>query len=199
MKKKTLLLVLFLILISTNALSQNSVYGTISGDIQENVLIAIYTTNCGGVTLEDLTTTYPNGYYSFEGLSDGRYLVIIAEPAYSFAPGGYWVDIPQTEIQSYDFTTSSLIFGTWGAIRFSTVQMYMTFNSDGSWLLTNELGGEASGTFSLSINEILGGDHVLIVSDDWLDSSYHRYSIDGDTLYIDAGGNAVLNGDWTKQ
>ena len=79
MKKKVILLMLFLMLISTNALSQNTIYGTVTGDVQEGVTVEIYDTNCGGDILEATTETDVNGYYSFGGLSSQRYLVLAEE------------------------------------------------------------------------------------------------------------------------
>ena len=61
---------LLLMFISTNALSQNTITGTISGDVQESVTVYIYETMCGSDILETTTETDTNGYYSFSGLSD---------------------------------------------------------------------------------------------------------------------------------
>jgi hypothetical protein len=110
MKKKALLLMLFLMFISTNALSQNTIYGTVgnvsSGDVQEGVTVELYTTSCGGDILEATTETDVNGYYSFGGLNSQRYLILVEEIGYRFVPVSAWVDIPQTEPQSYDFTAT---------------------------------------------------------------------------------------------
>jgi hypothetical protein len=105
-KKKALLLILFLMLISTNALSQNTIYGTVTGDVQEGVTVELYKTSCGGDILEATTETDVNGYYSFGGLNSQRYLILVEEIGYSFVPVSAWVDIPQTEPQSYDFTAT---------------------------------------------------------------------------------------------
>ena len=79
------------------------IYGNVSGDIQAGVNAGIYRANCGGDILEATTTTNSEGYYSFGGLEDGRYLLVAKKTDYSFS-SSYWVDIQQTEIQSYDFT-----------------------------------------------------------------------------------------------
>jgi hypothetical protein len=84
----------------------DTIYGTISGDIQAGVTVKIYTTNCGGDILEATTETDTNGYYSFGGLNSQRYLLVAEETGYSFVPVSDWVDIPQAEIQSYDFTAT---------------------------------------------------------------------------------------------
>ncbi len=85
----------------------NTVYGTISGDIQAGVTVNIYTTTCGSDILEVTTETDANGYYAFGGLSSQRYLLAAGETGYSFS-SSYWVDIPKTVIQSYDFTARNL-------------------------------------------------------------------------------------------
>jgi hypothetical protein len=80
------------------------IYGNVSGDIQAGVNVSIYRTNCGGDILEATITTNSEGYYSFGGLEDSRYLLVVEKIGYSFS-SSYWVDIPQAEIQSYDFTS----------------------------------------------------------------------------------------------
>lgn len=74
MKKKTLLLILLLMFISTNALSQNIIHGTITGDIQEGVSIIIWSLDCGlTVPVAELTTAQ-NGFWEYSGLENGRWL-----------------------------------------------------------------------------------------------------------------------------
>jgi hypothetical protein len=82
----------------------DTVYGTISGDIQAGVTVELYITSCGGDIMEATTVTDANGYYSLGGLSLQRYLLVADETGYSFVPASGWVDIPQAAIQSYDFT-----------------------------------------------------------------------------------------------
>jgi hypothetical protein len=116
-KKKTLLLILILLFISTNAFSQNPLYGTVTGDVQEGVTVNIYRFNCNGDINAGLPVTNSEGYYWFGGLGSGRYLVVPEDSGYSFAPGGSWVDIPQTESQSYDFTATKLLSCMSGEIQ----------------------------------------------------------------------------------
>jgi hypothetical protein len=104
MKKKTLLLMLVLMFISTNALSQNTIYGNISGDVQEGITVNIYHLTCGVSQPYADSATDEQGYYTIGGLPSGRYLVGPEDADYTFAPGGSWVDIPQDPIQPYDFT-----------------------------------------------------------------------------------------------
>jgi subtilisin len=89
-----------------NACDPNTIYGTISCDIQAGISVSIYKTSCGADILVATTITDENGYYSFDGLISQRYLVAAEKTGYSFIPGFDWVDIPQTEIKSYDFTAT---------------------------------------------------------------------------------------------
>ena len=57
MKKKTLLLMLVLMFISTNALSQSIIHGRVTGDAQAGIVIELYKTGCGGDSLVGSFTT----------------------------------------------------------------------------------------------------------------------------------------------
>jgi hypothetical protein len=103
MKKKALLLMLFLMLISTSVLSQETIYGTVSGDVQAGVNVNVYVVDCGASQPYAALTTDAQGYYATGNLPNGRYLVVPDDAGYSFS-NSKWVDIPQTVIQSYDFT-----------------------------------------------------------------------------------------------
>ncbi len=85
----------------------DTVYGTISGDVQEGVTVIIYIFSCGTPQPHATVTTDAQGYYAIGDLENGRYLVGFEEPDYNFTPVWSWVDIPQTEIQSYDFTSTA--------------------------------------------------------------------------------------------
>jgi hypothetical protein len=107
MKKKALLLMFFLMLISTNALSQNTIYGTVgsvsSGDVLEGVTVEIYKVNCGDTNAIAELITDSDGNYSSLSLVDGRYLVYASKDGYSVIPNSHDVQIPQTVIQPYHF------------------------------------------------------------------------------------------------
>jgi hypothetical protein len=105
MKKKAILLMLALMFVSTNALSQNTISGHVSGDIQEGITVKIYILSCGVPQPHATVTTNILGYYATGDLPNGRYLVVPEDADYTFAPEGSWVDIPQAEIQHYDFTS----------------------------------------------------------------------------------------------
>jgi hypothetical protein len=89
-----------------DACDNDTIYGTISGDVQEGIILNIETYSCGEGTLISTITTNAKGYYAFGGLSSQRYLLAAGETGYSFS-SGFWVDIPQAEIQSYDFTATA--------------------------------------------------------------------------------------------
>ena len=107
MKKKALLLMLVLVFISTNALAQNTIYGTVTGDIQEGVIVSLYRLTCGQYILEDTITTDSAGYYAFSDLYHRLHRVIPENTDYSFAPESVDVQILQTVITSHDFTATS--------------------------------------------------------------------------------------------
>jgi hypothetical protein len=85
----------------------DTIYGTISGDIQEDVTVYLYILNCGATQPHATAITDVQGYYSAGDLPIGRYAIYIAEPGYSFAPKGYWADIPNEPGQSYDSTATA--------------------------------------------------------------------------------------------
>jgi hypothetical protein len=104
MKKKTLLLMLFLMFFSTYALSQNWIQGKISDAVQAGISVELYKTSCGGDVLVDTFTTNAEGYYGFGCLSNGSYKVVPDNSSYLFTPEVINIEIPQSELQSYDFT-----------------------------------------------------------------------------------------------
>jgi hypothetical protein len=87
-----------------DACDENTIYGNISGDVQEDVIVNIYILSCGAPQPHATLTTGVQGYYAMGNLGNGRYLVDTDNESYRFS-SGYWVDIPQTEIQPYNFTS----------------------------------------------------------------------------------------------
>ena len=88
----------------------NTIYGTISGDVQEGIYVGIYKVICGVLQPYIAVITDAQGYYAIGSLANGKFLVAPPDgQGYSFNKG-YWVDIPQTEIQSYDFIAHNLSF-----------------------------------------------------------------------------------------
>jgi hypothetical protein len=86
----------------------DTVYGYVTGDVQAGIVVNVYVLNCGAPQPYATVTTDTQGYYATGALATGRYFVGPDDAGYSFAPGGGWVDIPQTESQSYDFTATAL-------------------------------------------------------------------------------------------
>jgi hypothetical protein len=146
MKIKALLSMLFLMLISSNALSQNTIYGTVSGDAQAGIDVIIYIANCGVAQPHATVTTDALGYYATGNLSDGRYLVVPNDAGYSFSKS-YWVDIPQTEIQAYDFTAALITYGISGTVSGDLQEgITITLSGDSSATTTPGDGGSYSFT-----------------------------------------------------
>jgi hypothetical protein len=86
--------------------TDTTVYGNISGDIQAGVTIQLMQVSCGSDLVIDTTTTNSEGYYAFGGLENSRYIVVAELSGYSFMPSLSVIDIPQIEIQPYDFTAT---------------------------------------------------------------------------------------------
>jgi hypothetical protein len=90
-----------------DACDNDTIYGTISGYPHYDPTVGLYIVSCGVSQPYATATTDLKKYYAIGGLDNAQYIVV-PEPVnigiYSFSPGGYWTDIPQDTIQSYDFT-----------------------------------------------------------------------------------------------
>ena len=73
----------------------DTIYGSVSGDVREGITVNIYTLSCGATQPYATVTTGARGYYATSNLENGRYLVVPEDADYSFAPGSSWVDFPQ--------------------------------------------------------------------------------------------------------
>ena len=91
-----------------DACDADTVYGTISGDVQEGVTVQLMQVSCGSDPVIDTTTTNSEGYYAFGGLENSRHIVVAELSGYSFMPLRFILDIPQAEIQPYDFTATEI-------------------------------------------------------------------------------------------
>jgi hypothetical protein len=92
-----------------DACDADTVYGTISGDIQEGVTVGIYKPNCGGDILVDTTSTDEQGYYAFGNLGVGWRPILPELEGYTFVlEADVYPKMPQTEIRSYDFTATAI-------------------------------------------------------------------------------------------
>jgi len=135
----------------------DTIYGTISGDIQEGVTVGIYKAVCGSNALAGSPVTNSDGYYAFGGLGTGRHLLVIEQPGYNFVPVvSSWVDMPQTVVQSYDFTSV-----------FNIYEISGTVNGDGQSGVTMTLSGDSdattitadNGTYSFA--EVVTGSYTI--------------------------------------
>ena len=142
------------------------------------------------------------GYYAFGGLNVNSYTIRAIDNDYSFCPWDSIVQIPQPEIQPYDFTATASIIGSWRRLNPS---LLMYFSNDGS-VRTVENGHSSFWLYSLDIDEIQGVDYVYF-TDNKMASNKYRYSINGNTLHLELVDSSYpqgedgpyFNGDWTKQ
>ena len=87
-----------------------SISGTITGDIQAGVTIAI----SGPVS--KTTATNSSGNYSFTGLSNGTYTVTPSLSGYSFSPSSKQVTIAGANVTGIDFVASKIPYSISGTI-----------------------------------------------------------------------------------
>jgi hypothetical protein len=85
----------------------DTIYGTISGDIQGGVTVDLYIVNCGGNVDAGSPVTNSAGYYAIGDLVDGQYQVLPQEAGYSFVPVSFWSYIPNGPDQPNDFTSTA--------------------------------------------------------------------------------------------
>jgi len=152
-----------------DACDPNTIYGTVSGDIQEDIPVNIYILDCGALQPYATVTTDAQGYYAIGDIENGRYLVGPGDADYSFS-SSYWVDIPQTEVQSYDFTATASIIGSWGASN-------LTFYGNGSFEF---YWGMVQGTYEIS------GNQIRFIDDGGCGTAegFYAYSINENTLSL---------------
>jgi lysophospholipase L1-like esterase len=86
----------------------DTIYGYVTGDVQEGVTVNIYIVSCGVTQTHATAITDAQGYYAIGDIGNNRYLVGPNDAGFNLVPGSFWVDIPQTEIQSYDFTATTI-------------------------------------------------------------------------------------------
>jgi hypothetical protein len=80
----------------------NTIYGTVTGDVQEGVTVKVYSFNCGSDILVGEPVTNSEGNYSLHVIENGRYFVLPDVSGYSVK--GHLVDIPHPVVQPNDFT-----------------------------------------------------------------------------------------------
>jgi hypothetical protein len=87
----------------------DTIYGTISGDVQEGVSISLNFVACGVTIYGATTLTNTEGYYAFGNLLNDNYVIAPQNISYVFNPETRTVAIPQTNIQSYNFTATTIV------------------------------------------------------------------------------------------
>lgn len=145
----------------------DTVYGTISGAVKEEITVGIYQTMCGGDVLLDTTTTDVDGYYSFNNLSNGWYTIIPDNNSYNFTPESALVQIPQAAPQAYDFIATlpeDTVLGTIsGAVKEGiTVSVYQT--TCGGDVLLDTTTTDVDGYYSF--NSLSNGWYTIIPDND---------------------------------
>jgi hypothetical protein len=84
----------------------DTIYGTVSGAIQEGVTVNIYILSCGAPQPTATVITDAQGYYAAGDLVDGWYAISVEETGYSFSPAAFWARIPHWLGRSYDTTAA---------------------------------------------------------------------------------------------
>jgi len=89
-----------------DACDADTIYGTISGAVQGGVSIDINVYSCGTATTVATITTNEEGYYAVGGLGTDSYGILPQYSNYVFNPKTRILEVPQTDIRSYDFTAT---------------------------------------------------------------------------------------------
>ncbi len=84
----------------------DTVYGNISGAVQQGVNVNLYVPTCGGDVLIDTVTTNAEGYYSFGNLVNGFHFVAPEDDVCGFVPALEYFQIPRAEIIPIDFSAA---------------------------------------------------------------------------------------------
>lgn len=84
----------------------DTIYGTISGAIP-GVKVDIVAVSCGSESVYDNVRTNSEEYFAFGSVPQGIYLVLPKSLYVDFDIGYVLIQIPQTEIQSYNFTATT--------------------------------------------------------------------------------------------
>jgi len=90
-----------------DACDNDTIYGTVSGDVQAGVSIDINFYSCGLGELVATTTTNAEGYYAAGGLENGKYGIYLQHSNYILSPTAVVLQIPQAVIQPYNFIATA--------------------------------------------------------------------------------------------
>ncbi len=142
---------LVLVFISTNALSQNFIQGQLITFSPNHVSVDVYRVSCGSDVLVDTyTTKFSGDYYGFGGLANGLYRVVPDNTSYLFSPEFQNIQIPQTQIHSYDFWLEAILisYGISGTVCGDVQEgVKITLSGEGSTATTTESNGNYSFTY----------------------------------------------------
>jgi hypothetical protein len=123
MIKKALLLMLFLMFISTNAMSQSFIFGQIGGGDPRaegmEIQVELWKSVCGADELVATTTTDTAGNYFFDNLADHQFYEIKpVSDYYQFTPEVGDAEIPNITFSRDDFQISTCKSYADGGLRF---------------------------------------------------------------------------------
>ena len=88
-----------------DACDEGIIFGTITGAVP-GVKVDLVALGCGFDFIYEKARTNSEGYYSFESIPQGFYVVLPKSLYVNFDPLYGPIRIPQTEVQSYDFTAA---------------------------------------------------------------------------------------------
>ena len=111
--------------------------GTVSGDIQEGVIITLSGDN------SDTTTSDSNGDYSFGGITDGNYTITPTLSGYTFSPTSQNVTVSGADESGIDFDATENTYTISGTVT-GDVQsgVTITLSGDDSDTTTTDLNGD---------------------------------------------------------
>jgi outer membrane protein assembly factor BamB len=174
----------------------DTIYGYVLGNIQADVIISINTYSCS--VKELLSTTTPNvqGYYAFGGLDNASYgIVPQSNKDYFFDPVSIILQIPQTNIQSYDFTASRdpSVSGTVTAAVQQDISVSVYKNVCGENTLVDTVNTDSNGNYIFT--SLVNGDYTVVPSKTGYTFSPEIQSItlsDVDETAVDFAATQVL-------
>jgi len=88
-----------------DACDADTIYGTVTGAVT-GLKVALVVPGCGGDFIYDTASINSEGYYSFESIPQGFYVVLPRSLYLNFDPPYGSIRAPQKEVQSFDFTAT---------------------------------------------------------------------------------------------
>ena len=132
-----------------------AISGTVSGAIQQGVLITL--SGAGGGT----TTTGVGGTYSFSGMPNGTYTITPSLTGYTFSPANLSVTVSGADVTGKNFTSTAVTYSISGTVSGATAQgvtitlsgaagATTTTDSSGNYTITGLTNGNYTVTPSLT-------------------------------------------------